>query len=120
MTRLGSYLAVPLVYSSYYNQGALDEAKTFQTQRRTDLENYEKEKEAYHAALVEAETNPGEEGQPKPEPPQEPEKKELVLTGTSVKMVLCMDTLGRNEALPAEKIPELLDLCAKAAESKNE
>merc|ERR1711907_155158 len=52
---------------------------------------------------------------PKPEAPKE---EVMTLRGVDVKMVLCMDTLGTNEALPEEKIPQLMDICNACGECK--
>jgi len=116
MTRLGAYLAVPLVYPSYYTADALAEAKAF-----------ESEKKAAEDARVAAQAQVDEATEKGEEPPEEaaallatePEVKELVMKGTKdVKMVLCIDTLGTNKSIEESKIVQALELCKAVGQCK--
>lgn len=115
MTRLGAYLAVPLIYSSYYTEGALEEAKKhFETVRaEEEAARLEKEKAAQEA-LEKGEEVPAEE-----EAPAEPvEEKPMVLTPTPIKKVCCFDTLGTNTFIDESKIPMILELFKAIGECK--
>lgn len=116
MPRLGAYIAVPLVFSSYYTQDAFAEATRFE-QEKADAEKARLEAEAEKAAAAErGEEEPQEEGQQPEEP--EPEKV-MVLPGVTVKMVLCLDTLGTNSLFDESKIEEVLNLCNACGECKS-
>lgn len=126
MTRLGAYLAVPLVYPSYYNDKALTEAQEFERKLQEEKRAAEEAAAAEaEAKRLEEEANPTPEGEedeeqksekvPTPEPEEE---KDPDLSGEPVKMVLCLDTLGTNTAFEEEKIKELLELCRVAGECK--
>merc|ERR1719262_1867614 len=114
MTRLGAYLAVPLVYKSYYTEKALSEAKEFLKARKEEdketlakFEELKKEKEAA--------------GEPIPDAmPVDPDKEEklMELTPELKKRVLCLDTLGTNRKIDSCQIPKLIDLCKACAECK--
>lgn len=108
MTRLGSYLAVPIVYTSYYSHEALEQAKAYKNTEaaRIKLEEDYKAKVESGEELAEGEVPPN----------TEPEK--LQLTGKDVKMVLCLDTLGTNVAFEPKIIPDLQMLCDAAAACK--
>jgi len=108
MTRLGSYMAVPLVYSSYYQPDAYADAKQFEQEKKEALKAAEET--GGEAAAAEAE-------QP-PEAAEEVPEKQMVLRGTPVKLVLCLDTLGTNTAIQTSKIPDLLELCKACAKCK--
>jgi len=124
MTRLGAYLAVPLVYPSYYNQEALADAKKFETEKADEERRRAEEAAAAEAAAAEAAAAGGEaEPDPVAEKPEDAEpipQKELSLTGTTVKMVLCMDTLGTNTTFDESKIMDLLSLCNACGECKSQ
>lgn len=115
ITRLGAYLAVPLVYKSYYTDTALQEAKTFlKTQK-------EEEKDAL-AKFEELKKEAAEKGETVPEEMPadlKPEVKEMVLTPEVKKRVLCLDTLGTNKKIDSAQIPKLLDLCKACAGCKS-
>jgi hypothetical protein len=114
MTRLGAYLAVPLVYPSYYTEGARAEAKEFEKKKKEDQKAREEEAAA-KAAAAEAGTEPAE-GEAAPAEPVE--EKPMELKGTDVKMVLCMDTLGTNTAIEESKIVDLIELCKACSACK--
>jgi len=103
MTRLGSFLACPIVYSSYYSDVALKAAIDYETQK-AEQERIAREK-------AEAEENgEGEVGETE-ENPEPPPEIVLKLPGNNVKMVIAMDTLGMNTAMDTEKIADLQSLC---------
>jgi len=95
MTRLGGYLAMPLVYKSYYTEQALNEAKGFLKAKR-------KEEEDDAAKLEELKKKAEENDEPIPDAlPVDPDKvvKVLQLTPELTKRVLCLDTLGANRKI---------------------
>eukprot|EP00746_Dinoflagellata_sp_MGD_P125377 gnl/MRDRNA2_/MRDRNA2_60134_c0_seq1.p1 gnl/MRDRNA2_/MRDRNA2_60134_c0~~gnl/MRDRNA2_/MRDRNA2_60134_c0_seq1.p1 ORF type:complete len:628 (+),score=229.97 gnl/MRDRNA2_/MRDRNA2_60134_c0_seq1:88-1884(+) len=105
MTRLGSFLACPIVYSSYYSDGALKAAVEYETLKA------EQEAEAQRRAEA-AENAEGEGEVAETEEPAKPaEEIVLKLPGSDVKMVIAMDTLGTNIAMDTAKIAELQSLC---------
>lgn len=110
MTRLGGFLAIPLVYPSYYTSDAYSDAKSFEDAKKEEAKR-RAEEEAARLAAVEA----GEEVPEAAEQVAEPiEEKTMVLRGTDVKMVLCMDSLGTNTAIEeatAMKVFELVKAC---------
>jgi hypothetical protein len=110
MTRLGSFLASPIVYSSYYSDAALKAAMDYETQKA------EQERLAQEAAEA-AEAAEGEVGETE-EAPKPVEEIVLKLPGSDVKMVIAMDTLGTNVAMETAKIPELQSLCAAIGSCK--
>lgn len=123
MTRLGAYLAVPLVYPSYYTADALADAKTFETEKKAEeaaREEARLAKETAHAEAVAAAEAAGEEPPPEDPPEEAPPEKQMVLRGKDVKMVLCIDTLGTNASIDEAKIPELLELCKACALCKSQ
>eukprot|EP00928_Gymnodinium_smaydae_P070172 TRINITY_DN54083_c0_g1_i1.p1 TRINITY_DN54083_c0_g1~~TRINITY_DN54083_c0_g1_i1.p1 ORF type:complete len:622 (+),score=182.07 TRINITY_DN54083_c0_g1_i1:91-1956(+) len=115
MTKLGSYLAVPLVYKSYYTGGALQEAKDFWLEKKRLESEAAKALEEARAAAEAAGEEPPESLPADPEA----EEKKMVLTPTPVKRVLCIDTLGTNVAIDKSKIPLLLALCKACADCKS-
>jgi len=116
MPRLGAYLATPLVYSSYYTQEAFAEAKRFEEEKAADAQKRAEEEAEREAARLAAE----EAGTEAPEMPElEPqEEKVMALPPSTVKMVLCIDTLGTNTLLDESKIPMLMEVCNACAECK--
>lgn len=113
MTRLGAYLAVPMVYSSYYTEEALEAAKAFEKEKKVDDANKEAAEKAKAEAIEKGEEPPAEE------PPAEgAEPKVMVLPPKAIRTVLCLDTLGTNAKIPQARIPQLLELCKAAAECK--
>lgn len=121
MTRLGAYLAVPLIYPSYYGEEALSGAKAHEAEAKEAMRVYTEAKEAADAAAAEL-AEKGEEPPEGEEVPTEellpPEPKELVLTGKNQQLVLCMDTLGTNAKIPEDKVMPLLELCKACGECK--
>jgi hypothetical protein len=125
LTRLGAYLAVPLVYPTYYTADSLADAKTFETEKKAaDAEREEarlKKVEELEALKAQAEADgtepPDEETFLAEEPAPE---KPMVLRGKDIKMVLCLDTLGTNTAIDEAKIPEMLELCKACALCKSQ
>lgn len=114
MTRLGAFLAIPLVYQSYYNGDAYADAKTFEEEKKADAVRRAEEEAARQAAI--------DAGEDVPDAGDPPEEKQLVMRGTDVKMVLCLDTLGTNTAFEesnAVKILELVKACGQC-KSKTE
>mmetsp|Transcript_33958 Transcript_33958/g.60005 ORF Transcript_33958/g.60005 Transcript_33958/m.60005 type:complete len:598 (-) Transcript_33958:125-1918(-) len=119
MPRLGAFLAVPLVFPTYYNADAFAEAKKFEEEKAKEAEEKRLAEEAAAAAAAEggegeaaaaaAEAKPDEEAVP---------EKQMVLPGVPVKMVLCMDTLGTNTAFDEEKFQDMLALCNACGECK--
>jgi hypothetical protein len=116
MPRLGAYLAVPLVYNTYYTQGAFASAKAFEEEKAEDLRKKEaaaKEKEEQIQAAL-------DKGEPAPEFPEEEEVPEKVmeLPGEKVQMVLCMDTLGANHLFQETRFVDMMALCDACAACK--
>lgn len=114
MTRLGAYLAVPLVYNSYYTADAMEDAVKFEEEKKAEAvvrKEAEEEKEKLEAAGEEL----PEELKAKLE---DPEPKEMVLREKLVKRVLCLDTLGTNSYIDENKIPQILALCNAVAGCK--
>jgi hypothetical protein len=110
MTRLGSYMACPIVYSSYYSPEALKAA--------TDYENEKAEQERIAAEKAEAAEAAGEEAGEEEVPAEPVPEIVMKLPGSDMKMVLCMDSLGTNTAFDTAKIPDLQSLCSAAAACK--
>mmetsp|Transcript_16335 Transcript_16335/g.37684 ORF Transcript_16335/g.37684 Transcript_16335/m.37684 type:complete len:582 (+) Transcript_16335:68-1813(+) len=121
LTRLGSFLAIPLVHDSYHNLTALGDAVKFREEEREDQKRLAEEAEAKAAAAAEAaakgeEVAPEEAEETAPEEP--PEEKQMVLTSAPVKRVLCLDTLGNNKLLSEALFPKLMDLCKACGDCK--
>lgn len=115
--RLGGYLASPLVYSTYYTQEAYGQAKQFE-EEKAEMLRVKAEKEAEkQAAILEAQEKGAEE--PVFEPEEEQPEKEMVLTGATTKMVLCMDTLGTNTLFDEAKFASVMALCDACAACKS-
>jgi hypothetical protein len=110
MTRLGSYVACPIVYASYYSPDALKDATDYETQK-AEAERIAAEKA--EQAEAEGEVGEAEEGAAAPV-----EEIVMKLRGSDMKMVLCMDTLGMNVAIDTAKIPDLESICSAAAACK--
>lgn len=123
MTRLGAYLAVPLVYSSYHTPEALEDAKKFEEEKAAEA--IKRQEAAEEAARLAAEAAEKGEAPPDAEEgatPAEPEpvvEKEMVLRGVPVQYVLCMDTLGTNDKFDESKIMPLVELCTAAGVCKS-
>jgi hypothetical protein len=120
MPRLGAYLVIPLVYESYYTQEAFGEAKKFEEEKSAALEAKMEAQRLKEEQIKEAE----EKGEPAPEFPEEEEEPEKVmkLTPSTVKMALCLDTLGTNTLFDESKFAsmmELVDACS-ACKSRTE
>jgi len=123
MTRLGAYLAVPLVFSSYHTTDALEDAKKFETEKAEEAKK--RVEAADEAARLAAEA--AEKGEVPPEgeegaAPTEPEpvvEKEMVLRGVPVQYVLCMDTLGTNHKFDESNIMPLVELCQACGACKS-
>lgn len=117
MPRLGAYLATPLVYPTYYTQDAFGEAKKFEEEKAEDLRLKKEKAEEREAQINEAKEKGLEE--PVFEPEEEQPEKVMVLTGTTTKMVLCMDTLGTNTLFAEAKYKDIMDLCEQCAACKS-
>jgi len=117
MTRLGAYLAVPLTYQSYYNSDAYADAKTFEEEKKAEALKRAEEAAARAAAAEAGEVPAGDEASPDPAEPVE--EKPMVLRGTEVKMVLCLDTLGANTALDEANIMKVLELVKACGQCKS-
>jgi len=116
MPRLGAYFACPLVYPSYYTQEAFAESRKFQEEKAERL-RVKLEKEAERAAqIAEAE----EKGTEVPEFPEEEEvpEPEMVLPGTTTKLVMCVDSLGTNTLFDESKFEAMMALCDACAACK--
>jgi len=109
MTRLGSYLACPIVYQSYYSDPALKAALDYETQKGERAKAEKEKAEAEEAAEGEGEVKEAE---------APPEEIVLKLPGNDVKMVIAMDTLGLNTAMEKGKIPQVESLCRAIAKCK--
>jgi hypothetical protein len=116
MPRLGAYMATPLVYPTYYTQEAYAEAKAFEEQKADDIRLKKEKEEEREAQIKEAQEKGLEE--PVFEPEEEQPEKVMVLTGTTTKMVLCMDTLGTNTLFSEAKYKDMMDLCDACAACK--
>jgi hypothetical protein len=115
MTRLGAYVAVPLVYTSYYSPDAIEEARKFEEEKKTEAAARKEAEEAKEAA-EEAEQEVPPEVLEKLS--AEVEEKQMVLPGFEEKRVLCFDTLGTNRYIDEARIPQILALCKACAECK--
>lgn len=107
MTRLGAFLALPLVYQSYHTGEALAGAKV-----------HIEEQKAQAQRRAEAEAAAAEQEGAEPLPPEE--EKPLVLPGKVLKKVLCLDTLGKNTTFQESKILQALDLCKCVGQCKSQ
>lgn len=116
MPRLGAYFACPLVYPSYYTQEAFAQAKTFEQEKAEDLRVKEEKAAEREAQITEAREKGLEE--PTFEEEEAQPEKVMVLTGTTTKMVLCMDTLGTNTLFDESKFADMMALCDACAECK--
>lgn len=122
MTRLGAYMAVPLVYQSYHNGNALADATEYEKNRLEILRRRQKaEEEAEAAAADPAAAEAGGEAVETPDggAPEEEEEKPMVLRGEDVKLVLCLDTLGLNTRFTEEHLMKMFDLCKACSDSKS-
>eukprot|EP00441_Pelagodinium_beii_P039837 CAMPEP_0197648202 /NCGR_PEP_ID=MMETSP1338-20131121/27615_1 /TAXON_ID=43686 ORGANISM="Pelagodinium beii, Strain RCC1491" /NCGR_SAMPLE_ID=MMETSP1338 /ASSEMBLY_ACC=CAM_ASM_000754 /LENGTH=582 /DNA_ID=CAMNT_0043222161 /DNA_START=94 /DNA_END=1842 /DNA_ORIENTATION=- len=117
MTRLGGYLAIPLMYQSYYTGEAYAEAKTYEEEKKAEAKRRADE-EAARLAAIEAGETP--EGEAPPEPAEPPEEKPLVMTGKEIKMVLCLDTLGSNTFFSESKVMQVLELVKACGQCKSQ
>lgn len=109
MTRLGAYMAVPLVYSSYYTADALAAATKYEEDKKAAKALAEQAAAEAAAQGGDAAAATGDEQQTPADAPAEAEP--MKLPGSSVKMVICLDTLGKNTLFEETKIPQLLELC---------
>lgn len=114
MTRLGAYMAIPMIYSSYYSAEALQAAKTFREMEKKAEEEAAEEKKR---RMAEAEEK-GEELAEDPAPAEPVPEKKLEMPATEIKKVVCMDTLGTNTMIDEGKIPAILALFKACAECK--
>jgi len=126
MTRLGAYLAVPIVYTTYHTPEAHAQAKAFEEEKKAAelkyqeaLAEYQEAFAKYEEAVAEAEASGGEAPE-KPAEVEKPEEKPLELPGKTVKRLLCIDTLGSNEAIEESKIDLALALCKAIGKCKEE
>jgi len=117
MTRLGGFLAIPLVYTSYYTGDAYSDAKAFEDEKKEDARR-RAEEEAARQAAIEAGEEPPEPAEP--EAAEAVEEKKMVLRGTEVKMVLCLDTLGTNTAIEESKAMKILELVKAFTQCKSQ
>ncbi|CAK9064717.1 unnamed protein product [Durusdinium trenchii] len=111
MTRLGAYLAIPLVYQSYYNGDAYADAKTYEEEKKAEAIRRAEEEAARQAAI--------DAGEEVPEAGEPPEEKPLTMRGTDVKMVLCLDTLGTNTAFEEGNAMKILELAKACSQCKS-
>jgi len=119
MTRLGAYLVVPLMYRSYYEEEDFEEAKKFELNKKTAAEERAKLQEEYDEKKQQAVADGGDAAAvQKPEGLEEKEEPVMELKGKLVKMVLCIDTLGTNTAIPESKFEPLMALCAACGKCK--
>lgn len=123
MTRLGAYVAVPLLYTSYYTPEALADATQFEEERKA-AEKAAEEAAAAAAEAAESAAAAGEDGEEAAEGEEEkeageaPKEKVLVLRGSPVRLLLCLDTLGANSPINEASIPELMELCKLTAQCR--
>ncbi|CAJ1356431.1 unnamed protein product, partial [Effrenium voratum] len=113
MTRLGAFLAIPLVYQSYYTGDAYADAKTFEEEKKAEAKRRAEEAAAKAAAIEAGETPPEEAAE------EVVEEKQLVMRGTDVKMVLCLDTLGSNTAFEEANAVKILELAKACSQCKS-
>ncbi|CAE8601901.1 unnamed protein product [Polarella glacialis] len=118
MTRLGAFLALPLVYQSYYTSDAYADAKTFEDEKKAEAKKREEEAAAAAAAAEAGEAVEGEAEKPAEAEPVEVKK--MVLRGKAVKMVLCLDTLGTNKAFEESAMVRALELCKACGQCKSQ
>mmetsp|Transcript_22712 Transcript_22712/g.59923 ORF Transcript_22712/g.59923 Transcript_22712/m.59923 type:complete len:575 (-) Transcript_22712:186-1910(-) len=121
LTRLGSYLAVPLVFSSYYTPEAYAECKKFEEEKKAESQKREEILQAYEAAVEDARAQGGDDAVEAVERPAEldhVDEKEMTLPGKVVKMVLCMDTLGTNAPIDEACFERALELAKACGQCK--
>ncbi|CAE7475615.1 Ank1 [Symbiodinium sp. CCMP2592] len=112
MTRLGAFLAIPMVYQSYYQSDAYTDAKTFEEEKKADAQRRAEEAAARAAAIANGEVLEDAE-------PEAVEEKQLVMRGNDVKMVLCLDTLGTNTSFEEGNAVKVLELAKACCQSKS-
>ncbi|CAE7320850.1 Ank1 [Symbiodinium natans] len=112
MTRLGAFLAIPMVYQSYYQSDAYTDAKTFEEEKKAEALRRAEEAAARAAAIANGEVL--EEAEP-----EVAEEKQLVMRGNDVKMVLCLDTLGTNTSFEEGNAVKVLELAKACCQSKS-
>eukprot|EP00929_Paragymnodinium_shiwhaense_P041359 TRINITY_DN21483_c0_g1_i1.p1 TRINITY_DN21483_c0_g1~~TRINITY_DN21483_c0_g1_i1.p1 ORF type:complete len:600 (-),score=237.76 TRINITY_DN21483_c0_g1_i1:162-1961(-) len=118
MTRLGAYLAVPLVYNSYYTADAMEDAIKFNEEKKAEATARKEAEEAKETAEAAGEEIP-EELKAKLEEFDNAEPKEMDLRTKVTKKVLCLDTLGTNTQIDPNQIPQILALCNAVAGCKS-
>jgi len=116
MTRLGAYLAIPLVYPSYYTGEAYGEAKAYEEEKKAEAKR-RAEEEAARLAAIQAGEVPQDEAPAEPEPVEE---KPLVMTGKEIKMVLCLDSLGTNTSISDSKAMQIWELVKAFCQCKSQ
>ncbi|CAE7240895.1 DYDC2 [Symbiodinium pilosum] len=112
MTRLGAFLAIPMVYQSYYQSDAYTDAKTFEEEKKAEAKRREEEAAARAAAIANGEVLEDAE-------PEAVEEKQLVMRGNDVKMILCLDTLGTNSSFEEGNAVKVLELAKACCQSKS-
>jgi len=117
MTRLGAFLAVPLVYTTFYQEEARTQAKEHQGLLKARAEKFREYEAAYAEALATSEEAAKEVVKP---PELDTEEPVLTITGKAIKMVLCLDTLGTNTAIEEAKFEPLIELCKACGKCKEE
>ncbi|EER20231.1 hypothetical protein Pmar_PMAR007245, partial [Perkinsus marinus ATCC 50983] len=120
-TKPGSFLAIPITYSSLLNKEGLEAAVTDMKERRAqfaeEMASFEEAKAQYEQAVAEL-----KEGEENPEEPVQPVIRELsALEGVTGQLVLCVDTLGAEGGLleiRQQYIEELAALCGHLEKGK--
>lgn len=116
LTRLGAYLAIPLVFTSYHTSDSYADAKLYEETKLAEEQKYQEDVKAREEQL--AANPPAEDEEPPPEITP-PEVKPMVLRGKEMKLVLCLDTLGTNTAFEESKIQKIFELCKECGQSKS-
>jgi hypothetical protein len=119
LTRLGSLVVLPMVFSDLVTEPALAEAKKFLVEK---AKKEQEEEEKRKAALEAAEANPAEAPEIPPEPEPIVPTETTIPKGGEVKYALCMDTLcmagDGEQVVKPEHIEKLNELCKAVAECK--
>lgn len=123
ITRLGAYLAIPLVFPSYCTNDAYADAKQFQEEKKAEALKLAEEDAARAANAEAGELPEGGEAPPAAEAAEGEapvDEKQMVLRGTDVKMVLCLDTLGSNTCFDEANIMKVLELAKACGQCRSQ
>jgi len=102
--RLGSYMAIPLVYKSCLSEKALDEAIIEWAEVSKQIEAQDKERAEWEEEQAQIQDDKEKSGEPyEPEEHHWPELKAAPFLSVEKKFVICIDTLGQDRQLTEEQ-----------------